>query len=287
MAKGKNKGKNKGGKNANRHKIPFLTKKQQQRVDEENAARFAAQQGMADNPETTAAAPANAPAESVPTGETPSQSGLTPQQADMVRQETQRHLSERQLIANKLNAQLSSGPNSEAGIAVSKMNAATHGGYAQNCLLPGEDVEAFNAYMADWLAYFEPRTMMQKHLVAIVVDRGWRLQRIKRVEDGLYQKLADDPVELLRQLDILSKVETRLQNKMDKALKELEKDRKELLASVEAGKQEPPPPHSPALWLNQVINAPLPASVIPGGTLSQRTRQSASAEAEASGPPPQ
>ena len=52
--------------------------------------------------------------------------------------------SNKQLAANRLNAQKSTGPRTDKGKAVTKYNALRHGLLAQDVVLPGENESAFD-----------------------------------------------------------------------------------------------------------------------------------------------
>jgi len=66
--------------------------------------------------------------------------------------------SPKQIKANKINATLSTGPRSEQGKQVSRMNALSHGLTAKQVVIEGEDPEDFNWLLEGLIKEFAPRT---------------------------------------------------------------------------------------------------------------------------------
>jgi hypothetical protein len=73
---------------------------------------------------------------------------------------TVRSISEKQLAANRRNARQSTGPTTEAGKQVSRLNAVTHGLLAQAVVITArdyqEDAQAFARLLEDLRAQFTP-----------------------------------------------------------------------------------------------------------------------------------
>lgn len=93
-------------------------------------------------------------------------------------------VSERQLAANRLNAQRSSGPKTEDGQARSSFNGLKYGLYAQAVVLPGEDREAFDMLVANLQAEFKPEGQAEEGMVNRAADLWWRLNRTAAIEAG-------------------------------------------------------------------------------------------------------
>ena len=92
--------------------------------------------------------------------------------------------SERQIRANRLNAQKSTGPRTAAGKAASSKNALRHGLTAQQVVLEDEDAAMFDALRDRFLREFQPAGAMEEFLVERLAGlagraRG-RLPRPKR-----------------------------------------------------------------------------------------------------------
>jgi hypothetical protein len=95
-------------------------------------------------------------------------------------------LSEKQLAANRANAQRSTGPQSVEGKNRSKLNATRHNLTGQVAALTEPDRVAFNAFSQDLLCDLEPRGAMELQLAQRIVSDSWRLNRASAIEDNLY-----------------------------------------------------------------------------------------------------
>lgn len=160
---------------------------------------------------------------------------------------------EAQLAANRANAQLSTGPTTAEGKAKISMNAVKTGLTGRTVLLPGDDVEAYNAAAARVHRTFKPAGGDEETLVQSIVDTQWRLNRIPELESAIYavamRRLADQFPDVedestrlalirgeaylqhFRELSNLSIQETRLLRRRDKdtaALLELQRKRQEI-----------------------------------------------------------
>ena len=105
--------------------------------------------------------------------------------------------SERQIAANRLNAQASSGPRTEKGKARSSRNAFTHGLTARSGLLAGEDPEEYRRLREEAIAQLRPEGVLELELVERMVSVFWRLRRVPAFEAALMawlEKSADDEV---------------------------------------------------------------------------------------------
>lgn len=90
--------------------------------------------------------------------------------------------SARQINANKRNARRCTGPRSAAGKAVSRLNSLTHGAFAADLLLPGEDAPSFSRLEARYLAHFKPASPAETFLVQRMILSSWRLLRLAAME---------------------------------------------------------------------------------------------------------
>ena len=94
--------------------------------------------------------------------------------------------SERQKAANQANALHSTGPKTQEGKAAVRFNAFRHGLLAQDVVLPGEDVDAFEDLWNQVRADRSPVGPIEEFLVDHVVNAMWRLQRLARAETALF-----------------------------------------------------------------------------------------------------
>lgn len=101
-----------------------------------------------------------------------------------------------QVAANQANAQLSTGPKSEAGRAASSQNAATHLLTSKTRVaLPGEE-EAFAAHLKSYLDRYRPVDAPERDCVRVLAEENWRLDRAHAMEKALYeQALFENPDE--------------------------------------------------------------------------------------------
>jgi hypothetical protein len=90
--------------------------------------------------------------------------------------------SQKQIDANRRNAQKSTGPITEAGKAVAKFNALRHGMTAESAVLPYEDHLAYAMLREALLSHYAPANIAEELLVDIVANSYWRLLRARRVE---------------------------------------------------------------------------------------------------------
>ena len=93
--------------------------------------------------------------------------------------------SERQKAANRANALHSTGPRTSEGKAAVRFNAFRHGLLAQDAVLPGEDVDAFEDLWNRVRSEFSPVGPIEEFLVDRLVSDMWRLQRLVRAETAL------------------------------------------------------------------------------------------------------
>jgi hypothetical protein len=90
--------------------------------------------------------------------------------------------SQKQIDANRRNAQKSTGPITEAGKAVAKFNALRHGMTAESAVLPYEDHLAYAMLREALLTHYAPANIAEEMLVDVVANSYWRLLRARRVE---------------------------------------------------------------------------------------------------------
>jgi hypothetical protein len=98
-------------------------------------------------------------------------------------------ISERQLAANRRNAQKSNGPKTPEGRAAVRLNALKHGFTAAEIILPTVESEAdFEAFRQAFLDKCQPVGPIEEVLVEDMVISRWRLSRIRKMEPGFFAK---------------------------------------------------------------------------------------------------
>jgi hypothetical protein len=85
----------------------------------------------------------------------------------------------KQIQANRRNAQLSTGPRTETGKAVSRLNALKSGIDARNEAASGEDPAALQALTEQYDSEFQPLGVVERFLVDILIKNDWFLRRYR------------------------------------------------------------------------------------------------------------
>ncbi len=151
-------------------------------------------------------------------------------------------LSERQLDANRRNAQHSTGPRTPEGRAAVSLNALRHGLASQTAVLPNENPEEFRELRDAFFDEYHPAGPTETLLVEQMAISAWRLRRLRALETGLFNvrisDLRDDdhdpPLDPRarafvydtsgsRSIETLSRYETRIERSFYRALHELQR----------------------------------------------------------------
>ena len=98
-----------------------------------------------------------------------------------------RPISDAKLLANRLNAKLSSGAKTEAGHQASSMNALSHGLTAKAACLLGDDVDAYQQLVASHFSRYSPATDEENELVQLIADAQWRILKVAPQEAAIYE----------------------------------------------------------------------------------------------------
>jgi hypothetical protein len=166
---------------------------------------------------------------------------------------------------NRANAQLSTGPTSEAGKAISSKNALKTGLTGRTVLLPSDDRAAFEQHVNAYFDEYKPQGLRERELVQSLAETRWRLNRSFALEAALFSQVAADVEEgtpvpghlenLLKYEKTLKNLhlqEARLHRRFDKDLAELRelqqtRKREEMLSTNAAN---PAGPLDPKLGSN-------------------------------------
>ncbi len=87
------------------------------------------------------------------------------------------------IIANRRNAQKSTGPRTPQGKAVASQNSIKHGLLTRQAVISSEDQAEFDLYRAEFLDELAPDTPMESMLAERVVNLSWRLKRAARIQN--------------------------------------------------------------------------------------------------------
>jgi hypothetical protein len=123
-----------------------------------------------------------------------------------------------QIEANRLNAQKSTGPRTQAGKATASRNALTHGLTSTTRLLPDEDPEELATLTKGMLHDFNPLTTTETELVNQLIDFQWRLRRAGTFEA---QVLSEDNPDY-KILNNASLIAARIKRQFSATLKEFQ-----------------------------------------------------------------
>jgi len=100
--------------------------------------------------------------------------------------------SEKQLKANRKNAQKSTGPKTPEGKAKSAQNATKHGLTATHNVIKGESQEEFDAHRQGFLDAFNPQTAVEHFLADHAASLAWRLKRANRIQNEIVSGMCLD-----------------------------------------------------------------------------------------------
>src|SRR5262245_938819 len=93
--------------------------------------------------------------------------------------------SEKQVVANRANARRSTGPKTETGKALSRMNAYRHGLTARAIVIGGEDPKDFEKLRAELEEEYNPRPGIESELVERLAVLMWQQRTLAFKAEGL------------------------------------------------------------------------------------------------------
>ena len=96
---------------------------------------------------------------------------------------------DKQIAANRRNAQKSTGPKTEHGKLRSRRNAFRHGLTAQTVISIVENADEYPDLETLIIADYEPQTAIERVLVERLASLFWRLRRAVTVETGLFEQI--------------------------------------------------------------------------------------------------
>jgi hypothetical protein len=99
-----------------------------------------------------------------------------------------------QIDANRLNAQSSTGPVTEAGKAASSLNALTLGLYTRTDYVEPHERGLYKEFCETMYAELSPESLLEQSLAAEITGATWRLRRCAAAEGNLADYAAQDPM---------------------------------------------------------------------------------------------
>jgi len=97
-----------------------------------------------------------------------------------------------QILANRRNAQKSTGPHTIQGRAAVSQNAVKHGLYARQDIISSESQADFDLYREQMLSELAPAGPMESMLAERIVTLSWRLKRVCRIQNQAIDALNED-----------------------------------------------------------------------------------------------
>ncbi len=96
---------------------------------------------------------------------------------------------EAQILANRRNAQKSTGPRSRQGKAAVSQNAVQHGLSARQAIITSESQAEFDLYREQMLAELAPASPIESMLAERIVGLSWRLKRVYIIQNQVINAL--------------------------------------------------------------------------------------------------
>jgi hypothetical protein len=142
---------------------------------------------------------------------------------------------QKQIEANRLNAQKSTGPKTLEGREIVSRNATTHGLTATRAVVLPEEQEEFDRFAAALRYEWDPQFPLERFHLERMIHCAWRLKRVSHLETSLLLDLCqkeggrDDPTTLGRAyirgtvvFETLSRHERQIERSLREAQQELE-----------------------------------------------------------------
>jgi hypothetical protein len=154
---------------------------------------------------------------------------------------------EKQIAANRANAQKSCGPRTIEGKAQSSMNHLTWGFCSSGILMPGEDPAEFCSLLDDLLDHHQPANVTEQILVEEMAKNKWLSDRAFRLQGEAFvnNMVRGEKFAIPKELALLIRYRTSSENAFHKAHNQLVKAQKER-AKSEIGFDSKEAPEAPA-----------------------------------------
>jgi hypothetical protein len=92
----------------------------------------------------------------------------------------------KQIEANRLNAQHSTGPRTEAGRAASAQNSRRHGCYASQVVIEGQDQAQFDELQNEFIEEYQPQNLRERNLVEMMAVEWWHLGQCEFMRQSFF-----------------------------------------------------------------------------------------------------
>ena len=139
---------------------------------------------------------------------------------------------QKQIKANRQNAQQSTGPKTDEGKAIVAQNPLKHGVFSKQILVNGESKKEFDALKVEFYEQFHPQGFLEQLFCERALTAAWRLSRVTQMESMLINYAAKKSydstgiIEVLGgyqgdELNLLSRYEISLERILFRSLTEL------------------------------------------------------------------
>jgi uncharacterized protein YecA (UPF0149 family) len=141
-----------------------------------------------------------------------------------------------QILANRQNAERSSGPVTAEGRANVSQNATRFGLFSVASFVRPEERDIFNEFESGYLAELSPATPLETTLSREIIQAAWRLRRCAALETAPPENLTDEELDRL-QISI-DRARAAAQRTFHRSLKELRRLQSEHLEPAALGIQQ-------------------------------------------------
>ena len=136
-----------------------------------------------------------------------------------------------QILANRQNAERSSGPVTATGKARVSQNATKLGLFSVANFVRPEEQDIFNEFESGYLAELAPVTSLEQTLAREIIHAAWRLRRCASLEVASPENLTDEELDLLQ--TSIDRARAAAQRTFHRSLKELRRLQTENLHPAE------------------------------------------------------
>ncbi len=172
--------------------------------------------------------------------------------------------SDKQIAANRENAQYSTGPNTPEGKAASSENATKDGFYsARKKVISWESQDDYDLRLNRMWEYYAPATPEEEDLVEALADTKWRLKRVMYLEAALDDEKYDS-LEVIRETERLGRHQVRLTNlipRLEAELKQKQQERQRQ-ARTNTPRVTPTPPAATPAPVMEEAQPPTPEAAL-------------------------
>jgi hypothetical protein len=175
---------------------------------------------------------------------------------------------QKQIDANRANAQKSTGPKTPEGKAKSCLNHLSHGLTSAATVVPGEDPEEFKALLTDLITEYQPATPTEQILVEKMTMNQWLSLRAFRLQGEAFldRQLMGDSFGIPKDLGLLIRYQATAERTFHQAHNELvkaQKERKKSEIGFESQTAPEPPQPQPEKAPEPLPDMPLEYKINP------------------------